>query len=211
MDFITLRNEKLGKKVCEALNKRFFEAYFVPTKEEILPKVLELIPPENSVSWGGSMTLESLGIKDALKERGYTLIDRDTASNPDDRRELMIKALSAGTFLMSSNAITEKGELFNIDGAGNRVAALCYGPKNVLVIAGINKVVRDMEEAYKKVRTFTAPVNAQRFCKTTPCSVSGECGDCINLESICAQFVETRISRPKGRIKVILAGENLGI
>lgn len=72
MDFITLRNEKLGKKVCEALNKRFFEAYFVPTKEEILPKVLELIPPENSVSWGGSMTLESLGIKDALKEKGYT-------------------------------------------------------------------------------------------------------------------------------------------
>ena len=129
----------------------------------------------------------------------------------NDRRELMIKALSAGTFLMSANAITEKGELFNIDGAGNRVAALCYGPKNVLVIAGINKVVRDMEEAYKKVRTFTAPVNAQRFCKTTPCSVSGECGDCINLESICAQFVETRISRPKGRIKVILAGENLGI
>lgn len=193
------------------MNKRFFEAYFVPTKEEILPKVLELIPPENSVSWGGSMTLESLGIKDALKERGYTLIDRDTASNPDDRRELMIKALSAGTFLMSANAITEKGELFNIDGAGNRVAALCYGPKNVLVIAGINKVVRDMEEAYKKVRTFTAPVNAQRFCKTTPCSVTGECGDCINLESICAQFVETRISRPKGRIKVILAGENLGI
>ena len=193
------------------MNKRFFEAYFVPTKEEILPKVLELIPPENSVSWGGSMTLESLGIKDALKERGYTLIDRDTASNPDDRRELMIKALSAGTFLMSANAITEKGELFNIDGAGNRVAALCYGPKNILVIAGINKVVRDMEEAYKKVRTFTAPVNAQRFCKTTPCSVTGECGDCINLESICAQFVETRISRPKGRIKVILAGENLGI
>lgn len=193
------------------MNKRFFEAYFVPTKEEILPKVLELIPPENSVSWGGSMTLESLGIKDALKERGYTLIDRDTASNPDDRRELMIKALSAGTFLMSANAITEKGELFNIDGAGNRVAALCCGPKNVLVIAGINKVVRDMEEAYKKVRTFTAPVNAQRFCKTTPCSVTGECGDCINLESICAQFVETRISRPKGRIKVILAGENLGI
>ncbi len=211
MDFITQRNKKLGKKVCEALNKRFFESYFVPAKEDIIPKVLELIPPEASVSWGGSMTVDGLGIKEVLKEKGYTLIDRDTASNPDERRELMIKALSADTFLMSANAITEKGELFNIDGAGNRVAALCYGPKNVIVIAGINKVVRDMEEAYKKVRTFTAPLNAQRFCKTTPCSVTGECGDCINIESICAQFVETRISRPKGRIKVILAGENLGI
>ena len=206
-----IRNDKLGKKVAESLNKRFFEAYYVSKKEDVLKKVLELIPIEHSVSWGGSMTVDELEIKEALKEKGYTLIDRDTAQNPEERQKLMHDALNCGTFLMSSNAITEKGELFNIDRVANRVAALCYGPKNVLIIAGINKVVKDLDEAYGRVRHFAAPVNAQRFCKTTPCSITGECGDCINQESICAQMVTTRICRPAGRIKVILVGENLGI
>lgn len=211
MDPKKLRDNKIGPKVVEALEKRFFEAYYIESKDDVLKKVLELIPQEESVSWGGTMTVDSLGIKEALKEKGYTLIDRDTAQTPEERQKLMHDALSCGTFLMSSNAITEKGELFNIDGAANRVAALCYGPKHVLIIVGINKIVKDMDAAYKKVRTYTAPINAQRFCKTTPCSITGECGDCINQESICAQFVETRICRPAKRIKVIIVGEDLGI
>lgn len=211
MDPKKLRDNKIGPKVVEALEKRFFEAYYIESKDDVLKKVLELIPQEESVSWGGTMTVDSLGIKEALKEKGYTLIDRDTAQTPEERQKLMHDALNCGTFLMSSNAITEKGELFNIDGAANRVAALCYGPKHVLIIAGINKIVKDMDAAYKKVRTYTAPINAQRFCKTTPCSITGECGDCINQESICAQFVETRICRPAKRIKVIIVGEDLGI
>ncbi|MCR5613032.1 lactate utilization protein [Treponema sp.] len=211
MDPKKLRDNKIGPKVVEALEKRFFEAYYIESKDDVLKKVLELIPQDESVSWGGTMTVDSLGIKEALKEKGYTLIDRDTAQTPEERQKLMHDALNCGTFLMSSNAITEKGELFNIDGAANRVAALCYGPKHVLVIAGVNKIVKDMDAAYKKVRTYTAPINAQRFCKTTPCSITGECGDCINQESICAQFVETRICRPAKRIKVIIVGEDLGI
>ncbi len=211
MDPKKLRDNKIGPKVVEALEKRFFEAYYIESKDDVLKKVLELIPQDESVSWGGTMTVDSLGIKEALKEKGYTLIDRDTAQTPEERQKLMHDALNCGTFLMSSNAITEKGELFNIDGAANRVAALCYGPKHVLIIAGINKIVKDMDAAYKKVRTYTAPINAQRFCKTTPCSITGECGDCINQESICAQFVETRICRPAKRIKVIIVGEDLGI
>ena len=203
--------KKSGIKVCENLKKHFFDAYYVDTKEDALKKSLELISKQDSVSWGGTMTVDELRIKEALKEKDYKLIDRDTAQNPEERQKLMHDALSCGTFLMSSNAITEKGELFNIDGAANRVAALCYGPKNVLVIAGINKIVKDLDEAYSRVRHFAAPVNAQRFCKTTPCSITGECGDCINQESICAQMVTTRICRPAGRIKVILVGENLGI
>ena len=211
MDPKKLRDNKIGPKVVEALEKRFFEAYYIESKDDVLKKVLELIPQDESVSWGGTMTVDSLGIKEAHKEKGYTLIDRDTAQTPEERHKLKHDALNCGTFLMSSNAITEKGELFNIDGAANRVAALCYGPKHVLIIAGINKIVKDMDAAYKKVRTYTAPINAQRFCKTTPCSITGECGDCINQESICAQFVETRICRPAKRIKVIIVGEDLGI
>ena len=113
---------------------------------------------------------------------------------------------------MSSNAITETGELYNIDGKGNRVAALIYGPKNVLIIAGMNKVVKDMEAAYSRVRNYAAPVNNQRFPNSkAPCSITGECANCLSPDSICCQFVETRMCKPAGRIKVILVGEDLGI
>ncbi len=209
-----IRNDLLGAHTAQMLNKRFFEAYYVPKKEDVAEKVLELIPADHTVGWGGSMTCEALGIQKMLKEKGYTLFDRDTAKSPEEREEIMHKCLACGTFLMSSNAITEKGELFNIDGKGNRLAALIYGPKNVLIIAGINKIVPDMQAAYLKVRHYTSPINAARFYNeqtTVPCAKTGGCADCINQQSICAQFVETRICRPQGRIKVIIVGEELGI
>ena len=205
------RNNLAGPKVVEALKKRRFEAYYVSNGDEVAAKVLELIPAGASVSWGGATTVDQLGIKKLLVDKGYKMIDRDTAKSPEEREEIMHQALNADFFLMSSNAITEDGELFNIDGKGNRVAALCYGPKNILVIAGMNKIVPDMDAAYSKVRSYTAPVNAMRFCDATPCAKTGECGDCLSLQSICAQFVETRMCKPEGRIKVILVGEDLGI
>ena len=169
------RNDLIGPKVVEALKKRHFEAYYISDSKDVAAKVLELIPAEHSVSWGGATTVDQLGIKKVLADKGYKLIDRDTAKSPEEREEIMHQALNCGTFLMSSNAITEDGELFNIDGKGNRVAALCYGPKNILIIAGTNKIVPDMESAYDKVRSYTAPVNAMRFCDSTPCSKTGEC------------------------------------
>lgn len=211
MDPKKIRNEKLGKQVVEALKKRYFDAHYVSTKEEVLPLVLKMIPKEHTVSWGGTMTYEELGIKEELKKQGYSVIDRYTAKTPEERAEMQRQALTCGTFLMSSNAITESGELFNIDGAANRVAALCYGPKNVLIVAGINKIVYDIEDAYKKVRHYTAPINAQRFDLSTPCSKTGECGNCVSQDCICAQLVMTRLSKPAGRIKVIIVGEDLGI
>lgn len=207
----SIRNDKLGKEVVNALKKKHFEAYYFSEKEEAVKKVLELIPQSNSVSWGGSMTIDELNIKELLSKRGNKLIDRDIGKTPEEKEDLMRQALLADTFLMSSNAITEKGELFNIDGKANRVAALCFGPKNVIIVAGINKIVPDMDSAYKKVRSYTAPINAQRFPIDTPCTKTGECADCMNISSICAQFVETRFCRPEGRIKVILIGEDLGI
>ena len=203
--------EKKGPVVADALKKRHFEAYYVSDKDAAVKKILEIIPKEHSISWGGCMTMDQLCLKDKLVSEGYTIIDRDTASNQDEREELMHKALNCGSFIMSANAITEDGQLFNIDGKGNRVAALCYGPQNVIVIAGMNKVVQDMDAAYDRVRGYAAPANAQRFDIDTPCKKIGECADCFSGSTICAQFVTTRICKPAGRIKVVLIGEELGI
>ena len=200
-----------GPKVADALNKRHFEAYYLSDKEDAARKILELIPKNHSVAWGGTMTMDQLGLKDKLIAAGYSLIDRDSAKSPEEREELMHKALCCGSFIMSSNAITEDGQLFNIDGKGNRLAALLYGPENVIIIAGMNKVVQDMDAAYKRVRGYAAPANAQRFDIDTPCKKIGECADCLSGSTICAQFVQTRICKPAGRIKVVLIGEELGI
>lgn len=200
-----------GPKVADALNKRHFEAYYVSNKEDAVAKVLELIPKNHSVAWGGTMTMDQLGLKEKLSAAGYSLIDRDAAKSPEEREEVMHKALNCGSFIMSSNAITEDGQLFNIDGKGNRVAALIYGPENVIIIAGMNKVVQDMDAAYDRVRGYAAPANAQRFDLDTPCKKIGECADCLSASTICTQFVQTRICKPAGRIKVVLIGEELGI
>lgn len=200
-----------GPKVADALNKRHFEAYYVSTKEDAVKKILEIIPSNHSVAWGGTMTMDQLGLKDKLSAAGYTLIDRDKGATPEEREKIMHEALNCGSFIMSSNAITEDGQLFNIDGKGNRVAALIYGPQNVIIIAGMNKVVQDMDAAYDRVRGYAAPANAQRFDIDTPCKKIGECTDCLSSSTICAQFVTTRICKPAGRIKVVLIGEELGI
>lgn len=212
MDPLKLFYQKSGMKVCENLKKRFFDAYYVDTKEEALKKSLELISKQDSVSWGGTITMEQIGLKQALIDNNYILIDRDTAKSPEERVELMHKALSCGTYIMSANAITSDGQLFNIDGNGNRVAALCYGPKNILVIAGMNKVVKSVEDAYNRARNLAAPANKQRFENIqTPCETTGQCANCMREDSICNQFVLTRLSHPKNRIKVILVGEDLGL
>lgn len=208
---IKAKYEKSGPKVVEALTKRHFEAYYVSTKEEALAKALEIIPVEHSVAWGGSITVDELGLKQKLEARGNKLIDRDKGTTAEERDKLMLEALGSGTFLMSSNAITENGELFNIDGKANRVAALCFGPKNVVIIAGMNKVVPDLAAAYKRVRGFAAPANSQRFNINTPCKITGECADCTSPDCICNQLVTTRLCKPAKRIKVILVGEDLGI
>lgn len=212
MNPLKIMYEKSGLKVCENLKKRFFDAYYVNTKEEALNKALSLIPKEHTVSWGGSITFEQIGLKDALINHGYNLIDRDSAASPQERADLMHKALCCGTFIMSANAVVSDGELVNTDGNGNRVAALCYGPKNVLVLAGMNKVVKSVDDAFNRVRNIAAPATKQRFENLkTPCGITGQCADCCTEDSICNQFVLTRLCHPKGRIKVILIGEILGL
>ncbi len=207
-----MQYDKAGPRVAEALNKRYFEAYYCSDREEGLKKVLELIPGEHTVSWGGTMTVDELGIKDALRRRGQAVIDRDTARDPRERGQMLRQALTCDTFLMSANGISADGQLVNIDGTGNRVAALCFGPEQVIVVAGMNKVAGDLDGAVRRAREQAAPANAQRFAGiATPCAATGQCADCKSPDTICCQFVTTRICRPAGRIKVVLIGEDLGL
>lgn len=200
-----------GPKTVEAMKKRHFDAYYCSTAAEAVEKALELIPKTDSVSWGGVMTVDELGLKQRLAQEGYTLIDRDTAKDPAEKQALMHQALSCGTFLMSSNAISKDGQLVNIDGMGNRVAALCFGPKQVIVVAGMNKVAGDLDSAMSRARHIAAPANVQRFDVKTPCAVTGQCGNCTSPDCCCAQIVTTRFSKIPGRIKVVLVGEELGL
>jgi L-lactate utilization protein LutB len=203
--------DKSGPTLVKAMKKRQFDAYYCSTAEEAVEKVLELIPEGDVVSWGGVATVDQLGIKDRLRQRNQPLIDRDTAKTPDERMDMLRQALTCDTFLMSSNAISEDGQLVNIDGMGNRVAALCFGPKQVIVVAGMNKVAGDLDNAMSRARHIAAPANVQRFDVKTPCAVTGQCGNCTSPDCICAQIVTTRFSKIPGRIKVVLVGEVLGL
>ena len=205
-----MQYDKAGPKVAEALNKRHFEAYYCPDRAAAIEKVLELISLEDTVSWGGTLTVDELGLKDLLRARGQKLIDRDTAKDAQERQQMLKQALTCDTFLMGSNAISADGQLVNIDGTGNRVAALCFGPTQVEVVAGMNKVAGDLDGAMRRAREVAAPMNAQRFPLKTPCVANGLCGDCKGPDSICAQIVTTRLCKPAGRIKVVLVGEDLG-
>lgn len=205
-----LRNQALGATLVANLKKRGFDAYYCANKEEALAQAMALIPKGDVVSWGGSMTISQIGLLDAVI-KSNKVIDRASAGTPAERVELMRKALLCDTFLMSSNGISLDGRLINIDGNGNRCAALIYGPKQVLVIAGMNKVAGTIEAAMDRARNVAAPINIQRFpASKTPCLKTGHCSDCLSSDTICSQFVETRFCKPQGRIKVILVGEALG-
>ncbi len=202
---------RIGKKTVEALNRHRFEAYYCENREAALEKALELIPEGSSVCWGGSATMEETGIIEKLKSGNYKLLDRSKAKSREEALNISRQAFTADYFIMSSNAISADGQLVNIDGTGNRAAALIFGPKNVIVIAGINKIAADLDAAIARARNIAAPMNIQRFgLEKAPCITTGICHDCYAEDCICANIVITRISKPAGKIKVIIAGENLG-
>ncbi len=206
------RYDILGPKVAEALEARGFEAYYFETAAQAREKALEMITPDASVGYGGSVTINALGLKETLRQRGNTMFDRDLAANPAEKKAIEHAAFNADWFLMGSNAISEDGQLINIDGIGNRVAALIYGPENVLVAAGMNKVVKTVDDAWSRARNTAAPENMARFDGLkTPCKVTGSCADCLSPDCICNQLVHTRRCKPPKRIKVFLIGEDLGL
>lgn len=202
--------EKRAQLLVKNLKSRHFAAYYCANQEEALAKALELIPAGASVGWGGAASAEQIGLLNAVRTGDYQAIDRDKTTTLADREAAMRACLGADVFITGSNAISLDGQLVNIDGVGNRVAAIVYGPQSVVVIAGMNKVADTLEAAVTRARTVAAPINTQRFPVETPCKVTGTCADCKTDGCICNQMLITRNCKPAGRIKVILVGEELG-
>ena len=202
--------ELTAQRIIENLAKRNMEGFYCRDSARLVEKVTSLMEEGATVSWGGSESVKECGLMEAIHSGKYELIDRMSATTDEERRKLYSRIVLSDYFIMSTNAITLDGELVNIDGNGNRLAALIHGPKHVIIVAGMNKVTADVESAYKRVKTTACPPNAVRLGRNTPCGVKGKCGDCLSPDCFCNQIVVTRRSGHAGRIKVFLVGEELG-
>ena len=194
---------------AKALERHGFTAFVCETSEEAIEKALSLLSEGCSITWGGSMTIRDMGLTEAVKKGPYRVFDRDLIP-PAERAAFYKEHYFSDWFFMSSNAVTEDGTLLNLDGGGNRVASLVFGPDRVLVVAGVNKITKDLTEAYHRVREVAAPRNMQRFDTQTPCKKTGKCHDCLSPQTSCCSMVYTRYCQSPGRVTVILVNENLG-
>ncbi len=210
MSFVKQSNRNAADTIIRKLAKRNIDGFFCETCADAVHKALELMPQGSVLSWGGSMSINECGLMDAVKEKNYTLIDRMAATTPREKREVYARTVMADYYLMSTNAITMDGELVNIDGFCNRVACLCAGPEHVIIVAGMNKVVKNVQSGLDRIRTKAAPPNTVRLNRNTPCAKTGVCSDCFSPDCICSQIVVTRRSGIPGRIKIILVNEDLG-
>lgn len=207
----TKRNQLRGQQLIQALKQRNMEASYAATKEEALEQALAWIPEGSCIGWGGSVSIDAIGLKDAVRQGNYRVIDRDTAANAEEKEAMYRRILAdCDYFLTSTNAISQDGVLVNIDGTANRLAAMCYGPRHVLYIVGMNKVVATAEDALHRARNEAAPINAMRFGLKTPCSKTGCCYDCKSPDTVCCQILFTRFNHVPGRVKVILVDDSLG-
>lgn len=203
---IKAANKVKIETVIRNLEKRNMTGYYCENAEEAKALILSMINEDDVVSWGGSVTLNETGVKAELKN-----VIETAAAKPEDAMKARREALLCDVFLTSTNAITMEGELVNIDGMGNRVAAMCFGPEKVIVVAGTNKIVKDEAAAIARIKTDACPPNCTRLSKKTPCAATGKCGEClIPGQTICAYTVTTRMSGIPGRIHVILVNETLG-
>lgn len=198
-------------RICDGLKKRNMNPYYCKSVDEMIETVFKLVEGEETVGYGGSKTLEESGIIDLLDAKdGITLYDRRKAKDKEETFEIFRKSLCADVFFMSTNAITEDGILVNIDGTGNRCAALVFGPKKVVIVAGVNKVCSTLDEAVMRARTVAAPMNAIRLERNTPCTYDGMCHDCNSPESICSHIIVTRRCNDPDRIHVVLVDKDYG-
>ena len=205
-----VRNQRLAERMIKNLNRRNMEACYCPTAAEAVKKVSELIADGSSVTWGGSMTIRDMGLPQALRNRGtLEVLDRDLIEDRTEVVRLYERAFTADVYLSSANAISEDGVIVNIDGNGNRVAAITWGPKKVIFVIGMNKVAQTVEAALARARSTASPINAARFDIKTPCQTDGVCHNCNSPESICNHVHFLRNS-PRGRHIVVLVGEDLG-
>jgi len=195
----------------EALSNNNMKPYYVETRDQVVPLLKELIEEGSTVAFGGSQTLDQCAVLPFIRNGSFTVLDRYAPGlTPQELKELYRKSFSADVYLSSINAITEDGWLYAVDGSGNRVAALIYGPEKVIIIAGINKIVENLDEAATRVERIAGPANAMRLNLKTPCVEQGVCQDCNDDSRICCSYIALGHQKPKGRISVILVGEGLG-
>lgn len=201
----------LGNTMIQNFKKRNMEAFYCEDSASAVALAMQLMKNGGTVGMGGTETIKETGLLNAVKSAdNLHFIDRDSAKTPEEKKAIFYETMQCDYFLMSSNAVTIDGELINIDGNGNRVACLIHGPEQVIILVGMNKIVNDVNEGITRVGLHAAPPNAARLGTRTPCASLGHCGDCHSEDCMCCQIVVTRHSRHKGRIKVILIGEELG-
>ncbi len=199
------------QKTIDALEKNNMKGFFVQDEQELLELIDELIEEHSVVGVGDSLTLIETGVLDFVRNGNYVFLDKyEEGITSDEKKKLYIQNFLADTFLCSTNALTEDGKLYNIDGNGSRVAPMIYGPKQVIIVAGINKLVQNIEDAEKRVRNYAAPIDAKRLNKDTPCTKLGHCVDCKSPNRICNDFVTITGQFVKDRIKVIIVAKALG-
>ncbi len=213
--------EKFIEKTVTNLERNNIKAFYVKNKNEVVPLIKTLITKGETISCGGSMSLKECGINDEILNSGdYDFVDR-TGLTGDALRECYGRAFMADTYFCSSNAVTEEGQLYNVDGNSNRVACIVYGPKQVIMVVGKNKIVPTIDDAIARVKTIAAPLNTQRLNCTTPCMTTGECislskenpalcDGCLSEGRICCNYVVSGWQRHKDRIKVIIVNEEIG-
>lgn len=203
--------QKRIERTIANLERNNMHGYFVPNAAAALETVKGLLKEGDTVAVGSSMTLFEVGVIDLLRQGNYHFIDRHRPGlTKEQLREDSLKTFSADVFFTSSNAITEEGELYNVDGKGTRVAPMLYGPEKVIVVAGVNKIVRDLPEAIERNKEWAAPTNARRLNRKTPCVEMGVCIDCKSPERICNEYTLIRRQIDGERIHVILVDEALG-
>lgn len=198
------------ERVAKALTANRMEAQVVETPEKLLEILKDMLPGGASIATGGSMTLAETGVNDLLRSGDYDFFFRGRTGEDGQPVDVYRAAFSCDWYLSSANAVTEDGFLYNVDGNANRVAALCFGPKKVVIVAGYNKVVRDLPAAAERVRAIAAPANCIRLERKTPCTKTGRCMDCKSPDHICCDTVIHGFQRDPERIKVFLLPDDLG-
>jgi hypothetical protein len=211
MDVFQWQAETLGKRAVEALNRNNFNADYFGTEQEIVAAVLTFIKPGTTVGFGGSQTVRTLGLDEAIIKAGGVILNHNAPDlSPEQRIEVMREQQVCDLFISSSNAITLDGFLCNLDGHGNRVSAMIFGPRKVLVIAGTNKICKDEVAAWDRVKAVAAPLNMKRLDRPNPCTKTGECMDCNLPTRGCNAYVTLRRRPALTDFSVFIVGKNLG-
>lgn len=210
-DLKSWHNDVIGAKLVEALHNNKFSAVYVKNKEEAVKEILNQVPANASVGFGGSWTLQELGLAAQMEKRGNLLLNHNKPGlSPEEAGEIRKKQLTCDAFIASTNAVTLKGELVNVDGTGNRVAAMIYGPKKVIIVVGINKVVKDYDAAINRIQQIAAPMNNKRLSKPNPCVTTGECMNCQSSTRICNVTTILHKRPSMTDMQIIVVGEELG-